>query len=107
MARLTVDTPVLPHPVPADGAAAYPDELTEETCHLLELMATGATDAAIARMLGVSERTVLRRITRVQQQLGAQSRFQLGLLVNVLQWVPLPAPPARPAVERVTSAADA
>ncbi|WP_328946307.1 LuxR C-terminal-related transcriptional regulator [Streptomyces sp. NBC_00250] len=80
--------------------------MTEETRHLLALMATGATDRAIARMLGVSERTVLRRITRVQQHLGAQSRFQLGLLIHVLQWVPTSGPPARPA-ERVTRTADA
>ncbi|MFF5768417.1 helix-turn-helix domain-containing protein [Streptomyces tanashiensis] len=86
--------------------SASADWLTEETGHLLALMATGATDRAIARMLGVSERTVLRRITRVQQQLGAQSRFQLGLLVHGLQWLPLSVPPARPAVERVTGPSD-
>ncbi|MDD9375907.1 helix-turn-helix transcriptional regulator [Streptomyces sp. ZAF1911] len=104
-----MDSQVPNHPLlpqPGGTASASAGGLTEETGHLLALMATGATDAAIARMLGVSERTVLRRITRVQQQLGAQSRFQLGLLVNGLQWLPLSAPPARPAVEGMSGAAD-
>ena len=33
----------------------------------------------IARDLGVSERTVARRIARLQQTMAARSRFQLGL----------------------------
>ena len=45
---------------------------------LLQLHGMGLTDQSIARELRVSERTVGRRVTRLQQVLGAGSRFQLG-----------------------------
>ncbi len=50
-------------------------------------MSTGATDHAIARELGVSERTVHRRVARLQALLGAQSRFQLGVLAADKNWL--------------------
>ncbi|NUS62020.1 MAG: AsnC family transcriptional regulator [Saccharothrix sp.] len=50
-------------------------------------MRTGATDRAIARELGVSERTVHRRIARLQALLGAHSRFQLGVFVAARKWL--------------------
>lgn len=46
---------------------------------LVTLMAAGLTDESIARELGVSERTVARRIAALQRDLGVQSRFQLGV----------------------------
>lgn len=46
---------------------------------LLTLLAAGLTDESIARELGVSERTVARRIVVLQRALGAQGRFQLGV----------------------------
>ncbi len=46
---------------------------------LVTLMAAGLTDESIARELGVSERTVARRIARLQHDLGVHSRFQLGV----------------------------
>lgn len=62
-------------PLPDGGRSpAVPDD----TRHLLTLLSVGLTDHAIARELGVSERTVGRRITRLQRTLGAQTRFQLG-----------------------------
>lgn len=62
-------------------------EPTAETRHLLRLMRTGAIDEAIARELGVSPRTVHRRITRLQSLLGARSRFQLGVIACERGWV--------------------
>lgn len=47
--------------------------------HFVRLLAAGMTDAAIARELGVSARTVQRRLNLLQQRLGASSRFQLGV----------------------------
>lgn len=47
---------------------------------LLILLAAGAKDQAIARQLGVGLRTVVRRTSKLMQQLGAESRFQAGLL---------------------------
>lgn len=45
---------------------------------LLVLLANGLSDRAVARELGISERTLSRRITTLSQRYGAQSRFQLG-----------------------------
>lgn len=47
---------------------------------LLSLLATGLPDAAIARQLGVSRRTVERRIDALLQRFDAHNRFQLGWL---------------------------
>jgi hypothetical protein len=45
---------------------------------LLHQLARGAKDEQIARTLGVSLRTVRRRIAEVMEELGADSRFQAG-----------------------------
>lgn len=45
---------------------------------LLRLLGTGLKDEAIARYLGVSLRTVRRRVSLLMEQHGAQTRFQLG-----------------------------
>jgi DNA-binding NarL/FixJ family response regulator len=70
-----------------DAGRSLESEPTAETKQLLTLMAIGATDRAVARELGLSERTVHRRTARLQVLLGAQSRFQLGVLVSVKQWL--------------------
>ncbi len=62
-------------------------EPTDATRHLLRLMRTGAIDEAIARELGVSARTVHRRITRLQHLLDVRSRFQLGVIACERGWV--------------------
>lgn len=46
---------------------------------LLEQLAAGAQDEQIARRLGVSLRTVRRRVAELMQELGADSRFQAGV----------------------------
>ncbi|WNV87369.1 LuxR C-terminal-related transcriptional regulator [Umezawaea sp. Da 62-37] len=74
-------SPVLEDVDPADR------EPTEATQHLLRLMRTGAIDETIARELGVSLRTVHRRITRLQNLLGARSRFELGVITCERGWV--------------------
>ncbi|WP_436495029.1 LuxR C-terminal-related transcriptional regulator [Actinokineospora sp. HUAS TT18] len=70
-----------------EEAVTVGGEPTEATMLLLRHMCTGATDRAIARELCVSERTVHRRIARLQTLLGANSRFQLGVLVAVRGWL--------------------
>jgi DNA-binding NarL/FixJ family response regulator len=78
---------------PADSTAPTADadevdrEPTDATRRLLQLMSTGAIDEAIARELGVSLRTVHRRITRLQDLLGVRSRFQLGVVARERGWV--------------------
>lgn len=54
---------------------------------LLRLLMAGLTDEAIARELKVSERTVARRISALHQQLGARSRFQLGVQAVRRGWL--------------------
>jgi DNA-binding NarL/FixJ family response regulator len=53
---------------------------------LVRLLSAGLTDRSIARELGVSERTVGRRVTRLQELLGADTRFQLGLQIARHGW---------------------
>ena len=56
-------------------------ELTNRQVTIGRLMATGAKDAAIARELGLSLRTVRAEISALILGLGAKSRFQAGCLL--------------------------
>jgi len=58
----------------------------DPTTTLVNLLATGMKDEAIARQLGISGRTLRRRIADVQEQLGASSRFQAGLQAARRGW---------------------
>jgi DNA-binding CsgD family transcriptional regulator len=49
---------------------------------LLSLLASGFKDEAIARHLGWGVRTVRRRVARMMDELGADTRFQLGAAVS-------------------------
>ncbi|MDG9674589.1 LuxR C-terminal-related transcriptional regulator [Micromonospora sp. DH14] len=75
-------------PIHASTDAAEPDaEPTAATQRLLALLTAGLTDEAIARDLGVSNRTVHRRVSRLQELLGARSRFQLGVQASRRGWL--------------------
>ncbi|MFJ6138001.1 LuxR C-terminal-related transcriptional regulator [Kitasatospora sp. NPDC092286] len=56
-----------------------PTEMTDRHLEVLRLLAAGRTDAAIARKLEVSERTVRRLVAELTAGLGAESRFQAGV----------------------------
>ncbi|MST65025.1 hypothetical protein FYJ77_09415 [Schaalia hyovaginalis] len=73
-------------PVPIAGAAVVPEEPSGDTVELLALLAAGLTDEATARQLGVSTRTVARRVQRLCDTFGASGRFQLGIQVARSQW---------------------
>ena len=60
----------------SDLAEASEDELRA----LLTLLAAGTNDKKIASILGISERTLLRRINALSTQLQARSRFHCGWL---------------------------
>lgn len=63
-------------PVPSlDRGEARPDLRR----FLLQQLATGAQDEQIARTLGISLRTVRRRVADVLTELGADTRFQAGV----------------------------
>ncbi|MFE7530392.1 LuxR C-terminal-related transcriptional regulator [Kitasatospora sp. NPDC057542] len=76
----------VPLPV-AETAADLATPPTTETRQLLTCLSGGLTDESIARELGVSERTVARRITRLQEVLGARTRFQLGVQASRRGWL--------------------
>ncbi|HEY4568430.1 MAG TPA: transcriptional regulator TrmB [Kribbella sp.] len=59
---------------------------TDPSTTLINLLASGMKDEAIARQLGVSGRTLRRRIAQVQEELGATSRFQAGLQAARRGW---------------------
>jgi DNA-binding CsgD family transcriptional regulator len=77
--------------VPVTGSgpddADAQQEPTLPTRRLLALLSAGLTDESIARDLGISERTVHRRVSRLQQLLGAQTRFQLGVQASRRGWL--------------------
>jgi DNA-binding CsgD family transcriptional regulator len=51
-------------------------------CALLNLLAAGYTDTAAARRLGVSPRTITSMVRSLMDRLGADNRFQLGLVLG-------------------------
>ncbi|MFI2362477.1 LuxR C-terminal-related transcriptional regulator [Promicromonospora sp. NPDC019610] len=53
--------------------------LEQRTRSILDLMAGGLTDEAIARTLDISRRTVQAEVTALAEKLGARTRFQIGL----------------------------
>lgn len=57
------------------GDVTIPDDAKE----ILSLMSAGLTDDAIARRLGVSSRTVARRVGSLMAALNINTRFQLGI----------------------------
>ena len=66
-----------------DGAEAYDGGRRL----LLQQLTQGAKDEQIARMLGLSLRTVRRRIAEIMTELGAASRFQAGVEAVRRGWI--------------------
>lgn len=73
--------------VRTDAEPALPGSGTVELKQLAKLLATGMTDIGIARYLGVSERTVRRRIKDLLDELRVQSRFQAGVRAHERGWL--------------------
>ncbi|MGW4895368.1 LuxR C-terminal-related transcriptional regulator [Kitasatospora sp. NPDC004240] len=61
-----------------DWSAAARDEDTEESDRVARLLARGLTQRAVATRLGLSERTVAGRISRLRVRYGARTLFELG-----------------------------
>ena len=70
-----------PQPGPAEVAGAVAS-LTGQHQMIVRCLADGATDQAIARQLGITTRTVARRINEIYEALGVQSRFQAGAVAR-------------------------
>ncbi|MEU2074483.1 hypothetical protein [Streptomyces sp. NPDC013489] len=67
------------------GGADSP--LTADQRRLLGLLAAGLKDESIARRLGVHVHTARRRITRMLDELGADTRFQAGVQATIRGWL--------------------
>jgi len=63
------------------------DPMSAEERELLSLLVAGVSDKAIATRLGVSMRTVQRRISELMAQTGAQTRMQLAWQVARRGWL--------------------
>jgi DNA-binding NarL/FixJ family response regulator len=73
--------------VPAPGVSTPPSgcliaEVRPGDRAVLEQLATGATDQIAAQRLCVSVRTFRRRVAHAMNALGAQSRFQAGVIAR-------------------------
>ncbi len=85
-AMWTLATPYWPGLLEAPRTAeALP--LAEREQGVLALLATGASDQAIARQTGVSVRTVERRVRHLMDRLGAATRFQAGVQATRRGWI--------------------
>jgi DNA-binding CsgD family transcriptional regulator len=71
-------------PVPGLSDTVEPDAVRRQ---LLDLLAGGVKDEQIARALGLSLRTVRRRIADLLAELGADSRFQAGMEAARRGWL--------------------
>ncbi len=61
--------------------------LTRQDREVLVLLSTGCADESMAAQLGVSVRTVRRRVRAIMNRLGARSRFQAGVRAAWLGWL--------------------
>ncbi|KEI44639.1 LuxR family transcriptional regulator [Saccharopolyspora rectivirgula] len=60
---------------------------TEEERWILSLLASGATDDTIGRLMGFSARTAHRRVRELIARLGVETRFQAGMQAVKLGWL--------------------
>lgn len=75
--------------LPLNRSESKPGEpvIDERDRQLISLLASGATDAAIARTFEWSMRTVQRHIHELMQKVGARTRFQLGMEAASRGWL--------------------
>lgn len=82
-ARWELASRVLPAPPPPETVALPPLD-----ARILGLFQAGLTDRAVATQLGLSMRTVQRRVRSLMDAAGVDSRFQLGAEAARRGWVP-------------------
>lgn len=71
----------------ATPASATQDEVDSVDRAVLSLLVAGLTDDAVGARLGMSRRTVARRVHRLMQATGAHSRLQLGWWARERNWL--------------------
>ncbi|GAA3109294.1 hypothetical protein GCM10010530_35770 [Kribbella aluminosa] len=71
-----------------DSDGLRPEEaLSSEDRHLLSLLVAGLTDDAAGARLGISRRTVARRVQQLMEQTHSRSRLQLGWHARDRGWL--------------------
>ncbi|AJE84547.1 MULTISPECIES: helix-turn-helix transcriptional regulator [Streptomyces] len=70
--------------VPPDQRDDAPSEAERQ---MLRMLMQGLTDSAVARQLGMSDRTVRRVVAQLMERLGAQSRFEAGVRAVERGWI--------------------
>lgn len=80
-------SPGLPAPILGAAGGGENDVPRAEQRLLLAMLSSGMTDEAIARKLGLSERTVRRRVTELTAALESNSRFQTGVNAVRAGWI--------------------
>ncbi|WP_428950791.1 helix-turn-helix domain-containing protein [Streptomyces sp. cg35] len=73
--------------LPFHGRTTRPGGLPAADRRLLWLLAGGADDDVIARELGISRRTLYRRLQILMARLGAANRFQMALQAQRSGWL--------------------
>lgn len=66
-------------PLPMGEEGPPVDSNADRDALILSLLAAGASDSTITRRLGISQRTVERRVRHIMDGLGAETRFQAGV----------------------------
>ncbi|WP_345044058.1 LuxR family transcriptional regulator [Streptomyces sannanensis] len=73
--------------LPFHGRTTGPGGLPPADRRLLWLLAGGASDDVIAREMGISRRTLFRRLQILMARLGAANRFQMALQAQRCGWL--------------------
>ncbi|MGI5460905.1 helix-turn-helix transcriptional regulator [Streptomyces sp. CA-249302] len=74
-------------PIPIPAVPAGPPRLAQLDARILDLLLAGLTDRAVAGRLGISLRTVTRRIRHLMDLTGADNRIQLGWRAAQRGWI--------------------
>ncbi|ADD40033.1 transcriptional regulator, LuxR family [Stackebrandtia nassauensis DSM 44728] len=77
----------LVHSGEPQGPTTEPTEIERQ---LLMLLTAGLTDERIAERMGVSLRTMQRRLRELLERLGATTRFQAGIRATLQGWIRVP-----------------
>jgi DNA-binding CsgD family transcriptional regulator len=72
---------------PVSAAKSAADPLDNQDRAVLSLLVAGLTDDAVGARLGMSRRTVARRVQRLMTETGAHSRLQLGWWARERNWL--------------------
>lgn len=70
-----------------EPVSASDGQPSEEERWILSLLASGATDDTIGRLMGFSARTAHRRVRELIARLGVETRFQAGMQAVKLGWL--------------------